>query len=332
MNSSTHHHKDLAKDIEYFKLRYGCYFKVLDVSAESLKMLSENENFNLCFEIIWIVFGIINISVNSLLIHGLFKTHRRLSFVQKLFVYLSSMDLLAGIVLMPTLIYYQMVGLTCLYMTFMMCGVMFVACGDATIVLIISILRFQAIRDPFQRGISSKKKYLLIITQLLFIMIGPIAFYWTYYVKGTIEDFQFIGYLSNGLMSSLTLAILLCVLFTLLEIRRHNKDSKIIHESMLKSHKKSAKSLLIIGCLMLFFMAIQIPNFYTLHVLLRGAGVLSGKTFRTTKRMVDVTVILNLLNTSMNSIVILSRSKKMKSYYRNTFRKSFTFYQSESDV
>ena len=135
MNSSTHHHKDLAKDIEYFKLRYGCYFKVLDVSAESLKMLSENENFNLCFEIIWIVFGIINISVNSLLIHGLFKTHRRLSFVQKLFVYLSSMDLLAGIVLMPTLIYYQMVGLTCLYMTFMMCCLLYTSPSprDATL-------------------------------------------------------------------------------------------------------------------------------------------------------------------------------------------------------
>ena len=331
MRNETTSNVDFTNEIEYFKLRYGCYFKVIDVvSTESITLLSKKDNFNLFLAVFCIAFAILNIGSNLLLAHALIKTNRKLNFVQRLFVYLSFIDLVAGVVLMPAMTYYLLFGLHCLRMTLMFCVIAYVAVADATVVLVISVLRLQAIQNPFKH-IGLNKKCGMLIGHILVSMMGPPAFYIIYYIKGSIQDFQVIGYLTNGMMSSLTLVILSIVGFTLYEIRKR-KRKDLLQVSMLKNHKKSAGSLLIIGCLMLFFIVVQVPNYYILHTLLKGAGVLSGETFRTTKRVADLTVILNLLNTSMNSIVILCRSKKMKRYYQKRFQEKFNLsFSSESE-
>lgn len=332
MNGNETDHPISKQQLAQFELRYGCYLKVLNITSESPKLLSEKDNFNLFFVIICVIFATVNITSNILMIHGLIKTNRKINFVQKLFVYLSCVDLIAGFVLMPVLIYYQMVGLTCLNMTLMMCLVGVVAAGDSSIVLAISILRLQAIRDPLKHKVGVIKRCIVLTTQVLVMVIVAIVFYICYYVIGTIEAFQNIGYIANGVISSLTIAVLFCVVLTLVEVRKHKSaDSGIVHKSMLKNHKKSAGSLLIIGCLMLFFTVVQVPNFYTLHTLLRGSEVLSGESFRTTKRVVDITILINLLNTTINSIVIVSRSRKMKRYYLQTIRSSFIFHSETED-
>ena len=325
--------EELTNEIRYLQHRYGCYLKVLNVSAVSLEPLLEKDNFNLCFVIFCVFFAVLNIGANSVLIHGLRKTNKKLNFVQNLFIYLSCTDMLAGVVLMPTLIYYQLFGMTCLYMTMMMCVVAITALGDATIVLVISILRLQAIRDPLKQIIGLRKKCFTIITQVVCTMMGSLMFYLTFYVRGTIEDFQLIGYLANAMITSLTLAVLICVLATLVEIKKRKRNSSnIFDKSMLVNHRKSAGSLLIIGSLMMFFIVVQIPNFYTLHMLLRAQELLSGETFRTTKRVTDITIILNLLNTSINSIVIVGRSEKMKRFYREKFRWCYSLRSAETSL
>ena len=190
--------------------------------------------------------------------------------------------------------------------------------SDYSIVLILSILRLQAMKYPLKHKVGAKKKCILFMTQIVLLSMSVLGFYLVYYVRGTIVDFQNIGYLVNGILSSLTIGVVTCVLYTLFEIRKHMRnDSMLFHKSMLKNHKRSAGTLLIIGCFMLFFIVVQFPNFYILHTLLRGSGVLSGKTFRTTKRVTDITIVINLLNTTINSIFIVGRSRKMKRYYRH---------------
>ena len=329
--NTTINHPISLQQMTQLKLRYGCYLRVLNITSEMTKLLSKKDNFNFYFVICCGIFAAINICSNVILIYGLIKANTKLNFVQKLFVYLSCIDLTAGMVIIPILIYYQLVGLTCLYMTLMMCLVGAVVVGDSSIVLTISILRLQAIKYPLEHKVGVVKKCILLVSQIFLLVIVSVAFYITYYIKGTIEVFQLIGYLSNGVVSSFTIGILACVLYTLVEIRKHKKnDSNVLHQSMFKNHKKSAGSLLIIGCFMLFFIVVQVPSFYIIHTLLRGSGVLSGETFRTTKRVVDISILINLLNTIINSIVILGRSRRIKRYYRKAFINSFNF-QSETE-
>ena len=308
------------EQIQNLKLQYGCYLKVLDVTTTSLGPLLQKDNFRMMFAIGCIIFGVINIAVNSLLLIGLIKTTKKQNFFNKLFIYLTCTDLIAGCILMPTLVYYQLVGLTCPYMTAMMCCVAFVCAGDATTVLMISFMRLQTIRNPLKHETGFKKKFLFISIQNMFPLFLAISFIVTYYVRGTIEDFQLVGYISNGVMTSLSLTVIVSVLMTLFHIKKHiRRNTKTFESSTLAHHKKSTGSLLIIGSMMIFFIIVQSPVFYILHMLLRSKSLLSGKTFRLTKKMVDVTVLVNLLNTSMNSIVIIWRSKEIKNYYRKRF-------------
>ena len=81
--------------MRHLKVRYGCYIKILNITSESSKLLSEKDNFNLYFVIFCAIFAIVNIISNILMINGLIKTNRKMNFVQNLFVYLSCVDLIA---------------------------------------------------------------------------------------------------------------------------------------------------------------------------------------------------------------------------------------------
>ena len=312
------------ESIQHFQLKYGCYIKVLNFSAISLKPLMQKDNFRMMLAIGCIIFGVINITANLLLLIGLIKTTKRQNFVHKLFIYLTCTDLIAGLILMPTLAYYQLVGLTCPYMIVMMSLLVYVVASDASIVLLISAMRLRTIRNPFARKTDFKTKVALISIQNWPPLFLAIAFV-TIYVRGTIIDFQLAGYTSNGLITSLSLAVLLCVFLTFLQLKKHTRrNTKKLNSSVLDHHKKSTGSLLIIGSMMIFFIVIQSPIFYYLHVLLSNASLLSGETFRLTKKMADITCFVNLMNTTVNSIVIVTRSKKIKRYYRRKFGCSST--------
>ena len=302
------------KQIEYFKLRYGCFLKVLDDSAMS--PLTAKDEFRSAYAIGCVVFGVMNIAANSLLLIGLIKTNKKFGFVQKLFIYLTCTDLIAGCILMPTLVYYQLVGLRCFYMALMTALAVYVAASDAGIVLVILIFRLHSIRRPLEQNSIIKKKVFIILIQFSLSLSGSLVFYITYFYRGTLADFQFAGYVANGLITFLSLAVLVCVLFTLFQIKKHvRRNANKFRCVTLARHKKSTGSLLIIASLMIFFIVVQSPVFFYLHVLLRNASLLSGETFRLTKKLVDITVIVNLMNTSMNSIVIMVRSEKLKKYY-----------------
>ena len=116
---------------------YGCYLKLLLpdyedsliyqaeklLTAETVGLNNADEKPSTLLLIIFIVFAILNVDSNTLMIIGLCKTNKRMNGTQKLFVYLSCVDLTAGCVAMPVLIYYEAVGLCQIDLLFFLCNI-----------------------------------------------------------------------------------------------------------------------------------------------------------------------------------------------------------------
>ena len=310
-----------AEDIKMLHLRYGCYAKVLDLSKLLIGPLLKKTNFNLYMVIAFTVFGIINIVANSTLIYGLFKTNQKMNCGQKLFVYLSCTDLMAGLSV-PAVIYFQLNGLNCFYMTIMMGVISYIAIADFSILLIISALRLYGIRHPLSIRDPEKRTVVIVIGKI-FALLGIVTFFFVKFNRAeTIQDFVNLVHVANALLTGLSLAVLGTVSASLHTLRQYRKsNSKVFTPNMLRNHQRSANSLLLIGLLMIFFVSIQIPTFILIQVRLKKGTVLTGVTFQSTKQSVDILMLVSQLNTFTNSIIIIARSKKLRQHFFKCVRR-----------
>ena len=119
------------------------------------------------------------------------------------------------------------------------------------------------------------------------------------------------------------LATVLVSLYTLRQYRRCNDN--VLTPTMLRNHERSATSLLLIGLLMILFVLIQISVAVVLHIKLRKATLLSGETFHNTKIIADIMLLIAPINTVTNSIVIISRSRRLKRHLFKCCFKLFLF-------
>ena len=296
-----------------YKLQYGCYLNVKDFYDDFDNGLTTEEilpdDLNVYLVIAFIVFAILNIGANSILIFGLFKTNKKMNCGQKLFVYLSCTDLMAGCVVMPILIYYQFSGLTCLYMALMMGIFAYIVFADACILFIVSVLRLSIIRNPLISR-NNKQIWIIVILQIFFSIALSFGFFSVYFYGQYLRYFQMIGYIFNAAHTGISLAVLVCVSMSLHTIRKYKRsNSGIFTPEQLRNHRKTASSLLLIGLMMIVFVAIQVPIFTMLHLRLS-----SKKEFQKTKQAIDVVILISQLNTFTNSVVIIGRSKKLKKY------------------
>ena len=314
-----------ADEIKFLQLRYGCYLKVLDLTKDLSKgpLLKKNK-FTTYMAIAFAVFGIINVLVNVMLIYSLFKTNQKMNCGQKLFVYLSCTDLLAGL-FVPVVIYFQLVGLNCFYMTIMMGVISYIAIADFSILLIISALRLYGIRFPLSIRDQEKSTFVVVILKII-ILFGIVTFFFIKFNRADkVQDFVNLVHVANALLTGLSLAVLGTVSASLHTLRQYRQsNSQVFTPSMLRNHTRSANSLLFIGLLMVFFVSIQIPTFILIQVRLKEGSLLTGETFQTTKEAVDILMLVSQLNTFTNSIIIIARSKKLRQHLFKCFWKKIS--------
>ena len=313
------------------ELQYGCYLKLLgpndvdfeesdvSISTDSVVINSDqsNRDGNLIkyLPIIFSIFAVLNIGANSLLIFGLLKTNKKLNCIHKLFVYLAFIDLSAGCVAMPVFIYYELVGFTCLHMALMMSLFACIAVGDSSVLLIISVLRLYSIRDPISSQNHQKLTRIMISIQIAFSLGLASALFMIYYYGNSLVHFQLAGYLVNIVHTSISLAVLACVGWSLLTLRKYRiSNSGIFTPEQMKNHTRSTSSLLLIGLTMVIFLLVQLPMFIFLHLKLKNQRILFGESFQYTKQSIDAVMLISHLNTIVNSIVIIARSKKLRRY------------------
>ena len=305
------------------KLRYGCYFNILDSDTLSSKIeiLLKKDNFSFYYSISCTVLALLNIGSNSLLIYGLLKTRQKLTLAQKMFVYLSCTDLTSGCVVMPMLVYYRIYGSSCLYMALMMAIFSYAVNSDYLVLLTISVLRLSTIRNPLNSHNHLKHAKLMVFFQIAFSLLIATSFFSLYYYADDLFAFQLISYVAIASCISICMAVLTCVsmsLFTLQKYKRAN--SFIFTQEQLSNHRKSAFSLLVIGLMMALFILVQVPMFWILHLKLRNESFLSGESFKATQNFLDIDLLISQMNTITNSIVIIGRSKILRKHLFNICR------------
>ena len=305
------------------KLRYGCYFNILDSDTLSSKVeiLLQKDNFSFYYSISCTVFALLNIGSNSLLIHGLLKARQKLTLAHKLFVYLSCTDLMSGCVVMPMLVYYQIYGSSCLYMALMMAIFSYVVISDSLLLLTISALRLSTIRSPLTSHSHLKQAKLMVFFQIVFSLLIATGFFSFYYYGEDVFAFQLISYVANASCVSISVAVLTCVLISLSTLQKYKRSNSFIFtQEQLLNHRKSAFSLLVIGLMMALFILVQVPMSWILHLKLRDESFLSGESFKATQNFLDIDLLISQTNTITNSIVIIGRSKILRKRLFNICR------------
>uniref|UniRef100_A0A7M5UKP9 G-protein coupled receptors family 1 profile domain-containing protein n=1 Tax=Clytia hemisphaerica TaxID=252671 RepID=A0A7M5UKP9_9CNID len=307
-------------NLEYFKLRYSCYLKVLNLTSMDIldKVLAaENRTFEIVATVVCFTLAAFIISANSVFIFTLLMTtKRKLTFVQRLFLYVSCIDLIAGFIAMPMMGVSQYHGLTCLQQASMMGAAVFAVVADSCGVLTISCLRYHSILKPM-RKISSKRIIFFLVLQILFALACSMLFLFCYVKLGTITMFQVLGHLAGAVVSILNLSILITVFLTLIGIGKLKKtELSLVDETRLRNQHKSTKTLLIIASVMTLSFIMQVPSLIILSQSLAQSSLLSGETFIWTKRNADFSTLVSCLNTGFNSVILICRSKKMRRYIK----------------
>lgn len=317
------------------ELHFGCYLKLwidpigkgnlsyeeeessTDYDVIKQVLAANGKNDKNYVVVIFAIHAVLNIVANFLLIFGLLRTNKKIFRVQKLFIYLSFTDLIAGCVVMPVFIFYHFRGLTCLHMALTIGITVYVALADACILLIISILRLMSIRKPMSSQEHDKPTIFMIIAQILFSFLFGFAMFWFFYEADELREFQVIAYSVNTAQTGISLGIVVCVSMSLYTLRKYERtNSNILTADQLKNHRKSVSSLLLIGIMMAVFVSIQAPMSLVLHSKTEGAEDLKfgAESFRSSIQAVDMVVLISQLNTVTNAIVIIGRSKKLRNY------------------
>ena len=318
--------------MSYFKFRYSCYLHVLDFNEtkyfQTLYEL-EDETFETVAGIFCFVFAAFIIVANFTFIFGLMKTNRGLSRVQKLFVYVSCVDMLTGFVGMPMLGLSVINGLTCLQQAVMISFIVFPVIADGFGMLTISLLRVRSIVKPLGSPKMARRKMVAVMaTQDIVALLLTLVFFLVYTIgKTEILNFQIVSYMASAFVISINAGILICVWFTLHQIRKkedQSDDLSIMDKRRLINQRKSSKTLLIIAMVMLFSMILQMPSLIILNKSLNDSTLLEGSTFIWTKRNADFTAFVSSLNTGFNSVILMARSNKIRKFLKRSVTTALT--------
>ena len=307
-----------TSEMKLLEKKLGCYFKLIEFttvnSTESL-LNSRDVNVDLIYTFSLLI--ILNIAANSLLILGIIKTNKKLNSGQKLFIYLSCTDLVAGLVAMPLMMNYLIYGATCFYMTFMMAARAYVVYGDSCIFLVISVQRYYTLRDPIGSKLHQKKRLSILIgLQMTMSILMSVAFFGFYHYSEDLHDFKIIGYIANVVHSSLSITILTFIGMSLYSIRKYSRSNNdTFTQKQLRNHRKSVSSLLVIGIMMLVHMLIYSTILAYWHSKSKDQNVIFGNNYHDIKNITDMVMLISFVNTTTNSFVIIGRSQKIMRYF-----------------
>jgi len=268
------------------------------------------------FSVVVILF---TISSNAVFIYGLKKTNKTLSYIQKLFIYLSCVDILPACVPVPMFAVYFLNGSSCLYMSIMMSfGTAFLI-TDSAILFTISLLRFYSIANPLKRINYELVTISVILESLLSIIIAGKVFF-NYRTANTISDLEEVMYLSGVVILSINTLTIFCVSFCFAVIKRKTNligtDTNIqtFDRIQIQQHKRSTISLLIMALLMTMLMAVQGIG-YVILIIRTRMGLVSFEKYIFTLNVTDILVLCCTLNPGLNSMIYIGRCKKLKQFY-----------------
>lgn len=305
--------------IDMWFRKFGCYYSILKrtepvINAPSLiksKMLKEK-----IFFIISICIIVLTMLSNLTFIYGLWKTNKVLSFVQRLFIYLSFSDLLVGCV--PGFMYavYILNGSSCFYMSITMAlGVCFVILDSSTL-FTISMLRLLAILRPFKQ-VNYKKIVLFLVFEAMISSVIAGASFFMYERSDNISGFTDIVYLISSVLLGFNVATILCILVCLYSIRKNYRRSQTMSNKIqIRKQRKSVVTLMIIASVFMCLTMAEGIALYIIRIELEN-GFHSFSKNMNTLSMVDLTVISTMLNAALNSFICICRSKKLKRFYAN---------------
>ena len=266
-NNST----QLSNNLNNAKLRFGCYLKLVDFkSPEQLEnILKESDEglFELYFGIVCIILAVLNITSNSCYIHGLRRTNHKLSHIQKLFIYLSAVDLIGGCCVWPMIAIGQFYGQECLYMSIVQSLNASVTFHNGTTTCMISVLRYKAIHRPMNK--SRGKNICKIVAVQNFLLLAIFCYVgYIHYFSMTEHSLKNMGLVTLVLISTIDITILVFLLMALNTIRQKAKDSRLSVniQRRLKRQKKSANTLLIITAFSFFCLLLQIGSLALLRI------------------------------------------------------------------
>ena len=326
--------------------KYGCYTTEIlytDISKTDKSTWSRVTGITTCVLVAFVVV------TNSMFILGLVKTNKRnMTLVQKLFIYISAVDLFNGVLAMPCLAFFSLNGISCLAMSFMVGITAFTVLSSTSTLAIISIIRLHSIIYPFAAKNGTKVALSVILQSLVSIGLAAILFE-NYLRAKSLSILVPVACSISALLFSLQAGVVGCNLFSLIYLRKQretchqhkprqqqvpeNRDGvqalqttchvtnnrssakfKFL-EKQFRNHREAAKTFLLmsgfLGVIVLIqtLMAIVIfTNANKTHIHLDGFNTI-----------MDLTGILTMLvdvNSGMNAFICMCRSHKIQKYYK----------------
>ena len=205
--------------------KYGCYSVSLlqmNITRKENKQRSTWSQINGITTCVLVVFVVIT---NSMFILGLVKTNKRnLTLAQKLFIYMSAVDLLNGSFAMPYLAVFSFNGISCPAMSFMLAFTAFTVLSSTSALALISIIRLRSIIDPFSSRNGKRLTILVIIQGVVAIGLAGIMF--ENYLQAS--SLFYLVPLTSGisvLLFTLQAGVIGCNIYSLVYLRRqkHNR-------------------------------------------------------------------------------------------------------------
>ena len=318
-------------DSDWKKKRFGCYnFDILHMNVSRTQMDRSTQS-----HLTGVTIGFLTVFVlvtNIMFIHGLVKTNRKkLTLAHKLFIYMSSVDLLNGFLAMPMLAVFALRGFNCLAMSIMVSLGTFSTLASTFTLLSLSVIRLRSITDPFKPR-NGKRLTVGVIIQGV-VSAGFTAVLFENYLQENPISFLIPILVSiSALMLSLQISVVSCNIFSLVYLRRQrNKRNQHrlqpsrnstgantvqFQDIQLKNHHKAATTLLLISVSL--GMCISVQSCLAIIVFAKVADneIRVDGFMRTMDLSTNLRMIVDL-NSGMNAFICLCRSRKIQNYYKH---------------
>ena len=166
-----------TSQLQQYDTEYGCYSVELLHMNISRTEINNKSTWSRVTGITTCVLVVFVVVTNSMFILGLVKTNKRnMTLGQKLFIYMSSVDLLNGLSAMPYLAVFSLSGISCLAMSFMVAFTTFTVLSSASTLALISVIRLRSIMDPFNPRNGKRLTILVIVQGVVSIGFAGIIF------------------------------------------------------------------------------------------------------------------------------------------------------------
>ena len=212
---------------------YGCYSaELLHTNTSSRISVKGKSAWPYITGITTCVLVVFVVITNSMFILGLVKTNKQnLTLAQKLFIYMSAVDLFNGMLAMPSLAFFSLNGISCLVMSFMVGFTAFTALSSSSTLATISVMKLQAIIYPFA---VPNKIWLMISIIFQFLLSSSLAIilFENYLHANSLSPIVPVASSITALLLSLQAGVVGCNVFALVYLRKL---------SGLKPHRETLK-------------------------------------------------------------------------------------------